>query len=88
MLTVKQVRPFLEEYADTIGRNKDGHIVLRRGFFYTHGMSADKFAGACLKRLADVGIVARVVDIDEVWKPFRGGASVAQGSHFRAVITD
>jgi len=49
-------------------------------------MSADKFADACVKRLAGVGISARVRDIDEVWKPFRGGATVAQGSHFLAVL--
>ncbi len=86
MLTVKQVRPVLEGYADTIGRNKLGHIVLRRGFFYTHDMSADKFADACVKRLAGAGITARVRDIDQVWRPFRGGATVAQGSHFLAVL--
>lgn len=86
MLTVKQVRPVLEGYADTIGRNKDGNIVLRRGFFYTHGMNSSKFADACIKRLAGAGIATRVVQLDDVWKPFRGGATVAQGSHFLAVL--
>ena len=86
MLTVKQVRSVLEGYADTIGKNKDGHIVLRRGFFYTNGMSGEKFADSAMKRLAEAGIQTRLVDAGCIWKAFRGGASVAQGSHFKAVL--
>lgn len=86
MLTVKQVRAVLEGHADSIGRNKDGHIVLRRGFFYTNGMSGEKFADSAMKRLAAAGIQARIVDTATIWKAFRGGASVAQGSHFKAVL--
>ena len=86
MLTVKQVRPILEGYADTIGRNRAGNIVLRKGFFYTHGMDGHKFAQAAIARLAAQGIAAQVVEVDTVWKPFRGGATVSQGSHFLAVL--
>ena len=86
MLTVKQVRSVLAGYADSIGKNKDGHIVLRRGFFYTNGMSGEKFADSAIKRLAEAGIAVRLVEADCVWKAFRGGASVAQGSHFKAVL--
>jgi len=86
MLTVKQVRPILESYADSIGRNKAGNIVLRKGFFYTHGMDGHKFAQAAIARLAAQGIEAQVVEVDTVWKPFRGGATVSQGSHFLAVL--
>ena len=88
MLTVKQVRAVLEGYADTIGRNKDGHIVVRKGFFYTNGMSGEKFADGAVKRLAEAGIRARIVDTATIWKAFRGGATVAQGSHFNAVLVD
>ena len=88
MLTVKQVRAVLEGYADSIGRNKDGHIVLRRGFFYTNGMSGEKFADSAVKRLAEAGIPTRIVDTAVLWKAFRGGASVARGSHFKAVLVD
>ena len=86
MLTVKQVRAVLEGHADSIGRNKDGHIVLRRGFFYTNGMSGEKFADSAMKHLAAAGIQTRIVDTATIWKAFRGGASVAQGSHFKAVL--
>jgi hypothetical protein len=86
MLTVKQVRPILESYADSIGRNKAGNIVLRKGFFYTHGMDGHKFAQAAIARLAARGITAQVVEVDTVWKPFKGGATVSQGSHFLAVL--
>jgi len=88
MLTVKQVRAVLEGHADSIGRNKDGHIVLRRAFFYTNGMSGEKFADSAVKRLAEAGIPTRIVDTAVIWKAFRGGASVARGSHFKAVLVD
>lgn len=87
MLTLKQVNPILDTFADTIGRNRQGQIVLRRSFFYTHGMDGKKFADAAVKRLALAGIQAQVVDYDTVWRPFRGSSTVAQGSHFLAVLT-
>ena len=86
MLTVKQVRSALEGHVDTIGRNKDGHIVVRKGFFYTNGMDAEQFAQVVLARLARSGIAARLVDANCIWKAFRGSASVAQGSHFNVVF--
>ena len=86
MLTVKQVRAVLEGHADSIGKNKDGYIVLRRGFFYTNGMSGEKFADSAVRRLAEAGIQTRIVNTAVIWKAFRGGASVAQGSHFKAIL--
>jgi len=86
MLTVKQVRAVLEGYVDSIGRNKDGHIVVRKGFFYTNGMDAEQFAQVVLGRLTRSGIAARMIDTACIWKAFRGGASVAQGSHFKVVL--
>ena len=86
MLTVKQVRPILESYVDSIGRNRAGNIVLRKGFFYTHGRDGHTFAQAVIARLAAEGIVAQAVAVDTVWKPFRGGATVSQSSHFLAVL--
>ena len=86
MLTVKQVRAVLEGYADSIGKNKDGYIVLRRGFFYTNGMSGEKFADSAVRRLARAGIQTRIVNTAVIRKAFRGGAGVAQGSHFKAIL--
>ena len=73
---------------DTKGRNKEKNIVLRRGFFYTHGMTAETFALSVEKAIAEAGSKARVVDSGEVWKDFRGGASIANQSHWWVEIKD
>ena len=86
VLTVKQVRSALDGCVDTVGKNKEGHIVVRKGFFYTKGMDAEKFGQVVLAKLMREGIGAQLVDVDCIWKAFRGSASVAQGSHFKAVL--
>lgn len=80
------VRQALAEYVDAVGRRKDGTIIVRRGYFYRGGLTADKFAECVTKRLVANGINAQCVDSGDVWKPFRGGDSIAQGSHFYAVF--
>jgi hypothetical protein len=57
---------------------KDGVITLRWGFFYTHGMTADKKAETVKAKFPS----ARIIDSGEVWKPFRGGTSIANSSHW------
>lgn len=57
---------------------KDGVFTVRRGFFYSHGGSAEKFA----ERVKSAIPNATILDCGEVWKPFRGGASVANSSHW------
>lgn len=79
---VGQVREVMGAWVDTVGRNKAGNIVLRRGFYFTNGMTASKLGQAAVKLLAEAGITATMVDSFDIWKPFKGGASVAQGSHF------
>lgn len=86
MATVKQVKDALTHHVDTVGKQKDGSIVVRRGYFYRMGMDSDKFA-ADVQRLLDTALPgAKVVDKGDRWKPFRGGATTAQSSHFYAVI--
>lgn len=63
--------------ADTIGQSK-GVYTVRRGFFYTHGYTAEKMVEAVKHFVPN----AVIVDSGEIWKNFRGGDSVAQGSHF------
>ena len=67
---------------DTLSQ-RDGVFTLRRGFFYRHGNDANKIAAKVQAALPD----AMIVDRGEVWKPFRGGASVAQGSHWYVKFT-
>jgi len=88
MLTVSKVRAALEYSVETVGKNKDGNIVVRKGFFYTHGASAESFAHVVRLKLRAAGLKAEVVESGEVWRPFRGGANTANSSHWFAVLRD
>lgn len=69
--------------ADSAGKCKDGTIKLRRGYFYKHGMTAEKYKNSVIERLFEAGADSiHVADFGDHWAPFRGGASVAQNSHF------
>jgi hypothetical protein len=75
-----QVRIHLEAYADSIGQKKDGTIVVRRGFFYRNGNDSAKFAINVAKLLAELPVVMK--EHGEHYSSFRGGASVANSSHW------
>ena len=82
-VSVKEVKDLLFGTCDTVGRNKDGNIVIRRGYFYRNGMDSQKFAARVMEKLGDA---VTLVECGDHWAPFRGGASVARGSHFYAVV--
>jgi len=81
MLTLAQVKDRVQ--ADSIGRRKDGTIIVRQGYFYRNGMTAEKYAGIVAKLVPD----ATVVNFGDKWAPFRGGASLANSSHFWVVLS-
>lgn len=81
-VTIKQVRAALSSSVDSIGKNKEGSIVVRRGFFYRNGMSSEKFTDLIDFQLREAGLSFRIVRDGEHYAPFRGGASVAQSSHW------
>jgi len=83
MLTVKQVRDAVQFSADSVGKRKDGKIVVRRGYFYRHGMDSAKFTSIISKLVP----AAVVVDSGDKWTAFNGGASVANQSHFWVVLS-
>jgi hypothetical protein len=62
---------------------RDGVFTVRRAFFYRHGFDADQFADRVRQAFPN----ATIIDSGEVWKPFRGGASVKRGSHWYVVFT-
>lgn len=76
----------LKDHFDSVGQSKDGHIVARQGYFYSHGNDATKHAATVSAVLNKAGIKHDVVDKGDQWKPFRGGASIAQSSHFWAKV--
>lgn len=73
--TLTQVRDAIR--ADTTSV-KHGIFTVRKGFFYTGGYTASRFEAAVKASFP----TAVIVDSGEVWKSFRGGASVAQSSHW------
>ncbi len=62
---------------DTISR-KSGVITVRWGFYYTHGRDENTY----LARVLNAFPGASIADSGQVWKAFRGGASIANQSHF------
>jgi hypothetical protein len=64
-------------HADSISQ-KDGVYLVRKGFFYTHGKGTEDFE----TRVKEIFPEAIILDSGEVWKPFRGGASVGKQSHW------
>jgi len=73
--------------ADDMSRNtKDGTITLRRGFFYRHGKDSQSFADEVSKKLTDAGVHHTVVNHGEVDRPFKGGGSTKQNSHFHVTV--
>jgi hypothetical protein len=81
-VTLKQVRLALDATADSVGKTKAGSIVIRRTFFYRNGMSSEKFTAAVKSLLEQCGYEFQILRDGEHYAPFRGGASVAQSSHW------
>lgn len=82
-----QVRVNLDAYADSVGQKKDGTIVVRRGYFYRNGMDSARFATNVAALLADAGLNLFMKEHGDHWSAFRGGASVANSSHFWVEFT-
>lgn len=61
----------------------DGVYTARWGFYFTHGVRALDKEAEVRNAFAD----ATVIESGEVWKPFRGGASVANQSHWYVKFT-
>ncbi len=57
---------------------RNGVFTIRKGFFYTGGYTEQMLAAAVKKAFP----TAVILESGEVWKSFRGGASVAAQSHW------
>ena len=67
---------------DTVSM-KGGIYTIRDGFFYTGGRTADDLVNKVRRAFPR----ARIIDSGEVWMPFKGGASVANQSHWYVKFT-
>ena len=60
-----------------------GIFTVRHGFYYTHGFTAEKL----VEHVKCAYPHATILDSGEIWKPFKGGASVARQSHWFVKFT-
>jgi hypothetical protein len=83
MSAVSRVKKSLGALADSVSKRRDGSIVIRRGFYYRHGQDAESYRIAVTKKLnACDGMPYNLKDYGEHWTTFRGGASLANSSHW------
>ncbi len=79
-MTLKEIKENI--YADSYSR-KENVFTVRVSFFYRMGKTVDSLINHVLKAYPK----ANIIDSGEVWKPFRGGATIAQGSHWFVKFT-
>lgn len=59
--------------------SKRGNVItIRKSFFYKHGFTTEMLEAKVLAKFPG----ATIVDSGEIWKAFRGGATIAQQSHW------
>lgn len=80
MPTLKEVKEKLSFDTYSV---KAGVFTVRKEFFYTMGKTTLYYEKTIKNAFPD----AVIVDSGEVWKSFRGGASVANSSHFYVKFT-
>ena len=78
------------KFIDSVGSKQNGDIIARRGFFYRNGKSSETFDAHVRNLLEQAGLSDKyhIVESGEIWKPFRGGASTANSSHWFTVIRE
>lgn len=63
---------------DMLSKNKNGNYIIRQGFYYRNGRSQYIMCEKLQEKFPNVN----VVNMGERFVPFRGGDTIAQGSHF------
>ena len=64
-----------------------GVYTYRKGFYYTMGNNHYKVRDDLIVALYKANIDAVILDSGEQWKPFRGGDTLKQGSHWWVKFT-
>lgn len=59
-----------------------GLTIIRCGFYYRNNFTSEMFANKVSRVLTEANLTFKVVDHGEVWKPFRGGARLADQTHW------
>ena len=68
--------------ADEVSKTRDGHFIARKSFFYRHGENEDKFAARIKEQLKSEGVETIIIDRGEIWRVFKGSASIKTQSHW------
>lgn len=76
------VRKALGTDRGDVGRTKDGHVIIRHEYFFSHGGSSEKLAARVTDQLTKAGVKHTVVDHGNHWAPFKGGAPTSKSSHW------
>jgi hypothetical protein len=63
-------------------RKKGNGWIVRQGFYYTFSGSSENLAKRVNEAIIKSGLKLVVKEHGQQWKPFRGGDSVSQGSHW------
>lgn len=74
-LTTAQVNEKLNVDQVTL---RNGIYTMRQEFYYRHGTTADDYVAKVKAAFPN----AEILEKGEVWKPFRGSATIAQSSHW------
>jgi hypothetical protein len=73
--------------ADMISKDREGNYVFRKGYFYRPSkMDPADWAEMISQKMKELGIDNTVIESDDIWKPFKGGASLKAQSHYLAKI--
>lgn len=73
-------------HPDSIGTKKGGNIICRWGYFYRRGITVEKYVSQIENLLNVFRVNFNIVDSGDHWSAFRGGASVANQSHWYVEI--
>ena len=79
-ITLKDVR---ENVIASTHSVRNGVFTVRDSFFYRHGRTEQDLINKVLNAFPN----AKILESGEVWKAFRGGASVASQSHWFVKFT-
>lgn len=75
-MTKKEMKKVLG--ASMISKKRNGNYLARWSYFYRHDRSATKYA----QQVKEAFPEATIIDSGDHWTEFKGGASVANQSHF------
>lgn len=59
-----------------------GFFTFRKGYFYTHGKTADQVFVNTVEKLNAAGFTVTDVEFGDKYAPFRGGENVKRNSHW------